>query len=167
MIPRPRCGINDVIYRVLCDYACFWDEPKWFMGFGGVAWTIEPLKATVESLIQEGRLPAAHIFPNRGERIDFVARTVPNINLSGVLAIACAILEGYDRIVLWGYDGGGKVFFETPLYKGGNDYERYNDKYGNLITPGVEIVNMINPECESKIKYFERCHIPTNFWTGS
>lgn len=137
------------------------------MGFSGTAWTIEPQSQKVNKFIEEGKLQAARCFLNRGEKIDHEKRSVPNINLSGILAISCAILEGYDRIRLWGYDGGGKVFFETPLFKGGGDYEKYNERYANLITPGVEILNMINPECESKIKCFEKCNIPTSFWKAS
>jgi hypothetical protein len=115
----------------------------------------------VRELVEAGKLVNAKYWKNKGTTIDRENFTVPNINLSGILAISCAILEEFDEIYLWGFDGGGGTWFDSRVTNYQADITRFNNQYRNLLTPGVQIVNMINPDVPSKITCFDQCPLPT------
>ncbi len=157
---RTVCGINDVYKVVRCDIICFWDNPRYLYEFHGRVWTIDVHRRMMEQYCSAGRINSFLTFCNHGTDVDMKAGTVPNINLSGILAVSCAILQGYKTIYLFGFDGGytGKaVFFNSETkHPESKVYEKYNDAFSIFLDKGAKIINVVNPDNESRIVCFEK-----------
>lgn len=160
------CGINDVYTVVKCRYICHWDNSVKIITrpFQGIVWSIRPHEVELRRLQEQKMIGWHKTWINKGDDINLKDGTVPNVNLSGVLAISCAILEGFSTVYLLGFDGGytgtvARWFNSQTPYPESEAYEKYNQHYEKFLKYDVRIVNVINPEIPSRITCFETMNI--------
>jgi len=158
-------GINDVyrkVPRLKCRYICFWDsidtilKDKW--QFDVV--TVDHNRKRARELQKEHKIGGELILLKTSDKgFDKEKKQIPNINLSGIIAIYAGAIIGYNRLFLLGFDGGYSGdrarFIDDGEYKipTSYTYEKYNSKYPKI--DRVEIINVINPECPSKITKYK------------
>lgn len=136
------------------------NDPDFFKTFKGYMITDrgDQLAEGVKKIVYEG------VAMTNGERdLNWHCQSA---NISGFVALALAFKLGAKKVYLLGYDGGWDQISNHYYHNGGvqsSEVESINWHYEWF--KDYPVINVVNPEIfESKIEYFKKININTNFY---